>query len=211
MTKEIRYILIVILTGLFSACEPDLSTENLSNITYFPVITLKGEQWDETPLGTKYTDPGVDVKEGETDITATVTGTVDETTPGVYTLQYDAVNKDGYSSREYRYVGVIDPSAKVTDITGAYKRNAGEMGISNVSKVSGNLYYTDNIGGVAVPNAGLGVYFYYYAKGKLGVPFQLTPGNSFEATNGAIVEGVQYSWIVLNANYGNAVRTFIKQ
>ncbi|WP_221390685.1 immunoglobulin-like domain-containing protein [Dyadobacter sp. NIV53] len=211
MIKEIRYIAIVIFAGIFFACEPDKTSEDISNITFFPVITLKGEQWEQITLGTKYTDPGVDVKEGETDITAKVTGTVDEKTAGVYVLQYDAVNKDGYSSREYRYVGVIDPAIKGTDITGAYKRNAGEMGISNVTKVSGNLYHTDNIGGVAIPNAGLGVYFYYYAKGKLGVPFQLTPGNSFEATNGAVVEGVQYSWIVINAGYGTAVRTFIKQ
>ena len=209
--KGLKYIGITVLTGLLFACEPDKVTEGISDITFFPVITLKGEQWDEVPLGTKYTDPGVTAKEGDTEITAAVTGAVDEKTAGVYTIQYDAVNKDGYASTEYRYVGVIDPSAKVTDITGAYKRNAGEGGISNVTKVSGNLYHSDNIGGVAIPNAGLGVYFYYYAKGKLGVPFQLTPGNSFEATNGTIVEGVQYSWVVINPGYGTAVRTFIKQ
>ena len=209
--KGIKYIAITVLTGLLFACEPDKVTEGISDITYFPVITLKGDQWAQVPVGTKYTDPGVDVKEGENAITAKVTGTVDETKPGVYVLQYDAVNKDGYSSTEYRYVGVIDPAVAGTDISGAYKRNAGENGISNVSKISGNLYFTDNIGGVATPNAGLGVYFYYYAKGKLGVPFQLTPGNSFEATNGTIVEGKQYSWVVINPTYGTAVRTFIKQ
>ena len=211
MRKGIKYIAITVLTGLLFACEPDKVTEGISDITYFPVITLKGDQWQEVALGTKFTDPGVEAKEGDAVITAKVTGTVDETKAGVYTLQYDAVNKDGYASTEYRYVGVIDPAVKGVDISGAYKRNAGEMGISNVTKVSGNLYRTDNIGGVAITNAGLGVYFYYYAKGKLGVPFQLTPGNSFEATNGTIVEGTQYSWVVINPGYGTAVRTFIKQ
>lgn len=211
MIRGIKYIALTVLTGLLFACQPDKSTEDISGITFFPVITLKGNQWEQVTVGTKYADPGVDVKEGEADITAKVTGAVDEATPGVYTLRYDAVNKDGYSSTEYRYVGVIDPAVKTIDITGAYKRNAGEMGISNVKKISGNLYYTDNIGGVAVPNAGLGVYFYHYAKGKLGVPFQLTPGNSFEAANGAIVEGTSYSWVVINPGYGTAVRTFIKQ
>lgn len=211
MIKGLKYIGVTFLTVLLFACEPEKVSEGISDITFFPVITLKGAQWDEVPLGTKYVDPGVTAKEGDTEITAKVTGEVDEKTAGVYIIQYDAVNKDGYASTEYRYVGVIDPSAKVTDITGAYKRNAGEGGISNVTKVSGNLYYTNNIGGVAVPNAGLGVYFYYYTKGKLGVPFQLTPGNSFEAINGTIIEGVQYSWVVINPGYGTAVRTFIKQ
>jgi hypothetical protein len=211
MIKGIKYTAIAILTGMLFACEPDKVTEGISDITFFPVITMKGEQWDQVPLGTKYTDPGVESKENADVITTKITGAVDETKAGVYTIRYDAVNKDGYASTEYRYVGVIDPAVAGTDISGTYKRNAGEMGISNVTKVSGNLYHTDNIGGVAIPNAGLGVYFYHYAKGKLGVPFQLTPGNSFEASNGAIVEGTQYSWSVINAGYGTAVRTFIKQ
>jgi hypothetical protein len=211
MMKGIKYIAITVLTGLLFACEPDKVTEGISDITYYPIITLKGEQWNQVALGTKFVDPGAESKENGEVINTQVTGTVDETKAGVYTIQYDAVNKDGYASTEYRYVGVIDPAVAGTDISGAYKRNAGEMGISNVTKVEGNLYHTDNIGGVATPNAGLGVYFYHYAKGKLGVPFQLTPGNSFEAANAAIVEGTQYSWAVINPGYGTAVRTFIKQ
>ena len=211
MIKGIKYIAITVLTGLLFACEPDKVTEGISDITYYPVITLKGDQWTQVPVGTKFTDPGVESKENGEVITTKITGTVDETKAGVYVLQYDAVNKDGYASTDYRYVGVIDPAVAGTDISGAYRRNAGENGISNVSKISGNLYYTDNIGGVATTNSGLGVYFYHYAKGKLGVPFQLTPGNSFSATNGNIVEGTQYSWVVINPGYGTAVRTFIKQ
>lgn len=211
MIKGIKYMAMVVLTGLLFACEPDKVTEGISDITYFPIITLKGEQWNEIAVGGTWADPGVIAKEGDTEIQAKASGTVDVSKPGVYTIQYDAVNKDGYSSTEYRYVGVIAPAVKGVDISGAYKRDAGAFGVSNVSRVSGNLFYADNVGGVAVTDPSLGVYFYYYDKGKLGVPYQRTPGNAFEAINATIVEGVKYSWSVINGGYGNAVRTFVKQ
>lgn len=193
-----------------SSCEEDKVTEGISTITFYPVITLKGEQWNQVPVGGTFTDPGATATEGETEIQVKVSGTVDTKTPGVYVITYDAVNKDGYSSTEYRYIGVISPAASV-DITGNYKRNAGAEGVSKVTKVSGNLYRADNVGGVAVPAPGDAVLFYYFDKGKLGVPYQLTSGNSFEATDATIKEGVSYSWVVINPGYGTALRTFVKQ
>lgn len=196
---------------LFAAfsCEEDKVTEGISSITYYPVITLKGEQWNQVAVGGTFTDPGATAKEGETEIQVKVTGTVDTKTPGVYVLTYDAVNKDGYSSTEYRYIGVISAAA-TTDITGSYQRNGGANGISKVTKVSGNLYKADNVGGVAVPAPGDAVLFYYFDKGKIGVPYQLTSGNAFECTTASIKEGVSYSWVVINPGYGTALRTFVK-
>jgi len=196
---------------LFAAfsCEEDKVTEGISKITYYPVITLKGEQWNQVAVGGTFTDPGATAKEGDTEIQVKVSGTVDTKTPGVYVITYDAVNKDGYSSTEYRYIGVISAAA-TTDITGSYQRNAGANGISKVTKVSGNLYKADNVGGVAVPAPGDAVLFYYFDKGKIGVPYQLTSGNAFECTDASIKEGVSYSWVVINPGYGTALRTFVK-
>ena len=201
----------MIVLALFAAfsCEEDKVTEGISSITYYPVITLKGEQWNQVAVGGTFTDPGATAKEGDTEIQVKVSGTVDTKTPGVYVITYDAVNKDGYSSTEYRYIGVISAAA-TTDITGSYQRNAGANGVSKVTKVSGNLYKADNVGGVAVPAPGDAVLFYYFDKGKIGVPYQLTPGNAFECTNASIKEGVSYSWVVINPGFGTALRTFVK-
>jgi hypothetical protein len=198
---------------LFAAmsCEEDKVTEGLSTITYYPIITLKGEQWNVVKVGGTFADAGATAKEGDKDIEVKVSGTVDTKTPGVYVIQYDAVNKDGYSSTEYRYIGVISAAAYGVDISGSYKRNAGALGVSKVTKVAENLYKSDNVGGVAVPSPGDAVFFYYFDKGKLGVPFQLTPGNSFSATDATIKEGVSYSWVVINPGFGTALRTFVKQ
>lgn len=209
MKRGIKLIMIALTLFAAFSCEEDKVTEGISSITYYPVITLKGEQWNQVAVGGTFTDPGATAKEGETEIQVKVTGTVDTKTPGVYVLTYDAVNKDGYSSTEYRYIGVISAAA-TTDITGSYQRNGGANGISKVTKVSGNLYKADNVGGVAVPAPGDAVLFYYFDKGKIGVPYQLTSGNAFECTDASIKEGVSYSWVVINPGYGTALRTFVK-
>ena len=134
--------------------------------------------------------------------------------PGVYTITYvSEPNKDGFTSEIYRYVGVIAPAVAGTafDLTGNYQRTAGDKGISVVTKIANNLYFADNVGGVKTTNPSLGVYFYHYDVGKIGAPYQLTPGNAFETTNGSVVVGVSYSWVVMNPGYGTALRTFIKQ
>lgn len=65
----------------------------------------------------------------------------------MYTITYTALNKDGYSATEYRYVGVIAPNVKGIDMSGKYKRNAGALGVSTVTKISDNFYKSDNVGG----------------------------------------------------------------
>ncbi|HWV32331.1 MAG TPA: DUF5011 domain-containing protein [Dyadobacter sp.] len=210
MKRGIKLIMIALTLFAAFSCEEDKVTEGISSITYYPVITLKGEQWNQVAVGGTFTDPGATAKEGDTEIQVKVSGTVDTKTPGVYVITYDAVNKDGYSSTEYRYIGVISAAA-TTDITGSYQRNGGANGVSKVTKVSGNLYRADNVGGVAVPAPGDAVLFYYFDKGKIGVPYQLTSGNAFECINASIKEGVSYSWVVINPGYGDALRTFVKQ
>jgi Domain of unknown function (DUF5011) len=211
MKKLINYLTVFLIALLWS-CEPSLETEGISRITNYPVILLKGERWNQIPVGGSYTDPGVTALEGETPLTPTVTGTVNPAVAGVYTIQYDAVNKDGYSATEYRYVGVIAPAVTADDLTGTYQRNAGARGFSHVSKISGNLYFTDNVGGVAPADVdgGDGVYFYYYDTGKLGVPFQRNQVNQIRCTNATVILGVSYSWTVLSSAFGTAHRTFVK-
>ncbi|WP_353717919.1 DUF5011 domain-containing protein [Dyadobacter sp. 676] len=211
MKKGIKLLMVALTLFAAFSCDEDKVTEGISTITYYPIITLKGDQWNVVKVGGTFTDAGATAKEGDKDIEVKVTGSVDTKTPGVYVIQYDAVNKDGYSSTEYRYVGVISNAAWGVDISGSYKRNAGAFGVSKVTKVAENLYRSDNVGGVAVPAPSDAVLFYYFDKGKLGVPYQLTPGNAFECTDATIKEGVSYSWVVINPGFGTALRTFEKQ
>lgn len=209
--KKLTYSIIFLSSLIWIGCEKERETEDISTITYFPTIELKGDQWNTIKLGGSWADPGATANEGESSLDVKVTGNVDVTKAGVYTITYSAVNKDGFSAAEYRYVGVISPGVEGVDISGQYKRNAGALGVSTVTKISPNFYFSNNVGGVAVPDPSVGVYFYHYDTGLLGVPFQRTPGNAFECRSATITEGEKYSWVVINSGYGAALRTFIKQ
>ncbi|MBK9221340.1 MAG: DUF5011 domain-containing protein [Saprospiraceae bacterium] len=208
-----NYSLLYLLVSSFfllSSCEEE-TTDNVSRITYFPIITLTGQQWNTVKQGGSWTDPGAKAFEGESEITLAVGGDqVDTNVPGVYTITYTAVNKDGYSATEYRYIGVIAPEVEGVDMSGQYKRNAGALGVSTVKKISDNFYSSDNVGGVAAPGPATTVYFYHYQTKKLGVPLQLVAGSPFYCDMTNFELGVKYSWRVINSGYGPAVRTFVK-
>ena len=207
---RIIYILFVA-AGLLSGCERELETEGISKITYFPTLTMNGEQWNSVLVGQPFTDPGVEATENENQIEVIVEGSVDSNVPGVYVLAYTATNKDGFSSSIRRYVGVITPEAEAADISGTYMRDAGAFGVSTVTKLGPGLYQTDNVGGVAVPGPATTVLFFHYEGNKLGVPIQSVNGNMFSATNATVIPGESYTWIVINGGYLDNQRTFIKQ
>ncbi|MEJ7646259.1 MAG: immunoglobulin-like domain-containing protein [Chryseolinea sp.] len=203
--KILVFVALVALAG----CERDLETEGLSRITYYPVFKMEGEQWNTIAVGGTFTDPGMTATEGEQEIEVQVSGdAVDVNTPGVYTIEYTATNKDDYSVTDYRYVGVIDPTAAATDLTGQYKRTAGAQGVATITKLAPGFYYSDNVGGTAA--AGVGVHFYHYEGNKLGVPVQLVGGSAFYCTDATVEVGVKYSWVVMNSGFGTALRVFVK-
>jgi hypothetical protein len=211
LSKKLIYIITFGLLATIS-CDREFDSEGVSRITTYATLTMQGEVWNRITQGGTWTDPGVTAKEGTADIEVTVGGdVVDVNTPGAYAISYTATNKDGFSSTIYRYVGVISPNVEGIDITGAYKRNAGAMGVSTVTKIDENLYTSDNVGGVATGGPSTTVYFYHYDDGLLAVPSQDVMGSTFSCEDATIDVGVSYSWVVINSGYGAALRTFVKQ
>jgi hypothetical protein len=202
--------------ALLNGCD-DETTEGVSKVTYYAEITLKGEQWNSIRQGENWTDPGAVAVEDGAEIELQTGGdVVNPNTPGVYTIQYTAINKDGFPAKEYRYVGVISPDVADDDLTGQYKRQGGVGGVTTVAKVEGklNLYTSNNVGGIATEDAGASttVLFYHYAKGQIGVPYQFVQGSVFYAIDASIAEdGSSFTWSVINGGYNNLPRLFVKQ
>ncbi|WP_439879666.1 immunoglobulin-like domain-containing protein [Pontibacter sp. MBLB2868] len=210
--KKIKNTIILVLLSVFvfSGCEKELDTEGISRTTYYPVITVKGEQWNSVLIGEVFTDPGAEASEDGQRIELSVNGTVNTNIPGVYTITYSATNKDGFSVIKRRYVGVIDPAVADADMSGKYKRNAGANGVSTVNKLGVGHYVTDNVGGTSAAGSSTTVHFYHYEGNKLGVPAQDVNGSEFAATKATVDLGQSYSWEVLNSGYGAGIRTFVK-
>lgn len=68
-----------------------------------PVITLKGEEVMNVDVGSTFTDPGVTITDNlAKDLGAIVTGTVDTSMPGNYTLHYNTADLAGNAAAEMK-------------------------------------------------------------------------------------------------------------
>ena len=127
--KKVIISLLLITGGIFTSCE-DTSSENVSNLTVYPVITLEGDDPAFVEAGTPYTDPGA---------TGTISGVpvdldtqfigryrknvfseLDTNVADVYNLEYSAMNSDGFTSGASRQVIVAKTGDLVNSIEGLY-------------------------------------------------------------------------------------------
>ncbi len=93
---------------LFNSCEK--KSEGLTRITYYAVIELEGESSVVVDKGSAFVDPGFTATMNGEDVSdeVVVSGDVDASTSGVYTITYSIVNEDGFSSSVTRTVIVLD-------------------------------------------------------------------------------------------------------
>lgn len=94
-----------------TGCDKD--TEGFTSVTTYPVIELDGPARLVISAGTPFVEPGYSASMGSEDVTADVTVTtsmnVADPTPGLYSINYSAVNPDGVSVSVSRLVIVSAP------------------------------------------------------------------------------------------------------
>ena len=97
--------LLVMTTG----CEK--TSKGLTRITYYPVISLAGDNPYVVQLGEKYTEPGYSATLDGEDFTSgvVVNSNVNSAIPGIYSVTYSATNPDGCSWSTTRDVYVLNP------------------------------------------------------------------------------------------------------
>lgn len=119
--KKLVYIAVAALALLsMSACNK-VTTEGLTDITYYADIVLTDGNSVLWPIGQPWVDPGYTATVNGEDVTSAVktSGTPDVNTPGAYTVNYYHTNVDGYSAGVKRTVYVCDPSVTL-DLAGTY-------------------------------------------------------------------------------------------
>ena len=108
--KKIKYLAIGALVALsLTSCDKD--TEGLTDVLYYPVITVDGPRTVLLNVGDTYVDPGYSAELNGEDYTGNiqVTSNVDTKNPGFYTVTYSVANPEGFSAVESREVWVINP------------------------------------------------------------------------------------------------------
>lgn len=214
-----KIIFFALALSLFLSSCGDKESMGVSTITTYPTIELKGDEALTIPVGGTYVESGVIAMEGETDISSSVVteGVVNSAVPGVYTIKYTAVNKDGFTVSKRRHIGVITPDAAAMDISGKYKRNAGALGTATIVKSSyAGLYINNNPGGIAIIPGSNEIYIFMFHTSPtvVSAPSQDTSVGDFACKDGvydATGAVPLYKWVCVNAGYGTALRTFIKQ
>jgi hypothetical protein len=196
MMKKILYSLSLCLAFVFVSCEEE-TTQDTSKVTHYVNLEMKGEQTVLILIGTPYVEEGVIATEGEDDITSSIitTGSVDSSTTGLYYINYEAQNADGYSSSIQRTIIVYDPDV-TTDLAGTYTTAEGSYrhwlsnGVKvpfsgykiNISRiVPGIFYISDYMGGYYDQRVGYGST--YAMKGY----FKLNVDNTLDALSGDVV------------------------
>lgn len=91
----------------------DKDSEGLSRITYYPVIELNDGSFLKLNVGDTFTDPGFVATMGSDDVSdqVSVSGSVDTSTPGFYSISYSCVNPDGFAASATRTVMVANPNS----------------------------------------------------------------------------------------------------
>ena len=109
MKKNLILLLSAALMALAKICEK--TSQGLTRITYYRVISLQGENPYVVQLGGTYTEPGYSASLNGEDYTSgvKVDSNVNPAVPGIYSVTYSATNPDGCSWSTTRDVYVLNP------------------------------------------------------------------------------------------------------
>lgn len=165
--KKIIFSIMMALPVLFlGSCEKE--SEGLTRITYYPVLTLDGDETVIVNKGGSYVEPGYSASLNGEDVTSQVQvdNSIDPTKSGIYSVDYKITNSDGFSSVASRKVIVLDATDAVEGIY-AIDPNSIRNYSGNIVKFGkpfefivfnrGTYYeFTDLIGGWYEQRAGYG-------------------------------------------------------
>ncbi len=152
MKYIIRLAFIWMLVLIFSCNKEtivDTPTQvGISKVTYYVVLTLNGPAVQSIVVGQPYVDSGATATENGQPVKYTTSGNVDNTTVGIYTITYSAVNLDGYTSSTTRNVAVIATAPLPgVDLSGTYANVGSAALTANISMVAPGVYFTNNCWG----------------------------------------------------------------
>lgn len=165
--KTIYLMMSAAVALLMASCTAD-STDGETWTVYYPSLTLEGDETVYLDKGSEYVEPGYTATNEGQDVSdqVVVSGTVDGSTSGIYTITYSISNSDGYSASTSRTVIVLDPDDEVEGIyltdASSYRLYSGNQvvygGNYQVLIINyGDSYYVDDLlGGWYRDRAGYG-------------------------------------------------------
>lgn len=209
MSTKIILIIGLIAISILPGCKKE-TTDNVSKIYKVPTIELLGDAVVSLAVGAPYTDAGAKFhdEDGTTSSITPTTNPVNTAVPGLYQVTFKKKSKSQIYEAEATRIVAVTSVNDPKNYSGNYLRAA--TGVSAfVQKVANGVYQVTNPGGAAV-GVDVVVYFVQTNLTTFVAPTQETTAGPFS------VEAITFtatgaSWRVVNAGYGTAIRTFVKQ
>lgn len=176
MKNKIFVLLIYVALGVIgmTSCK-DVTTEGFTDITYYPKLTVLGEETVLVNKGDSYQDAGATADLNGEDVSDEIETVSDVNTAeaGVYSVNYKIVNPDGFAVTASRTVYVADPTPSPirngvhTTLDGTFRFWLSSSAIVNFSGFDvtilqiepGVFYITDFMGGYYDQRVGYGSNF----------------------------------------------------
>lgn len=206
--KKIFYFILAIATVSCS----DTTTDDVSRVTNYPVITLNGESLMILNQGDTYTEEGGTALEGETEIDLAIKGTVNTSVPNVYKIIYSAINVDGFPASKTRTVVVLSTTPSAINLEGTFARGSN---INIITRLADRKYMCDNAAGYTTGDENnLKMIFYNIDDTKVYAPYQENAsetGISAESNIGTIEDADNFNWVLYASSFfGTATRIFTR-
>ncbi len=124
MKKYISIIIVAALATILVSCEKQ--SAGVTRITYYPTLTILGDNPYMVAMGATYADPGYEAEMNGEDVSGQVNvdlSGVDMSTPGIYSVNYSIVNSDGIMAVSSRNVWVINTTGGIANVYNSNCRN----------------------------------------------------------------------------------------
>jgi hypothetical protein len=216
---------IFVLGVILSACREKTEDVSLVAPVGHPTIGLIGTELFSTAAGPgTFTDPGAvgynNITGDSVPLTAPISNNVDLSAPGFYSVVWSYTINNGYidyTTTKSRLV-LVTSVAPITDYSGTYARTSNGVEV-HLTKILTGLYVIDNIGGVDLtinpPQYEFDVYLGQTTDSTLECPPQPNPfGEEVTIELGTFsvtALDTSFSYRVLGAGFGPAIRTFTHQ
>lgn len=140
-------IIFLAFVGILFSCDIE-STGDVSSVTIYPELSINGEPLVYSEMGQPFNDPGATATVGGTAIDYNTSGDLDINTPGFYTINYSALNSDGFEASASRTVVVYENNSTVAGVYDGIRISNGKGGpILVSSRTDGDFNISDLVGG----------------------------------------------------------------
>lgn len=209
MKKIYIQLMVILVSGLlFTSCDAD-SSANVSKVTFYPNLTMHGDELVVLNQGETYKEAGVDAEANGQPLPVKISGTVDTSKPSMYKLNYSAVNTDGFPASLTRTVVVLSTAPSTINLEGSFVRGAN---VNVVTKIGDRKYVCDNATGYNVANDNLTLEFYNIDDKQIYAPYNpdaSASGISAESNIGTITDKDNWKWVIYASSvFGTAERIF---